>query len=292
MGLEVAWCDEGKLLELESEEIGCVYFMYLWTFAITVALTRESSCARCEHRGNRGVLRTMNFVMFICNHLNICHHVNLEFFYLCIFAIIWIWISFLCFFQSLTPWAKRAWIALCLHLNHGHDRKLEGEPSFIINDLLTSMMYFLWSSVLIISSSGWSLSPGGVMKAAADVLGGALLLRMKNALREYILYYQCRIFTCFHSQVPQTLVKNLTWDWQHCGISDRGGDKFCSDARQDCSSGTCGEVEFSCHWSLHASVQEDMEDMVDAIEKLDAKYDEAKYDTRYKSVGWRHSLAQ
>ena len=35
-----------------------------------------------------------------------------------------------------------------------------------------------------------------------------------------------------------------------------------------------------------------MEDMVDAIEKLDAKYDEAKYDTRYKSVGWRHSLAQ
>ena len=29
---------------------------------------------------------------------------------------------------------------------------------------------------------------GGVMKAAADVLGGALLLRMKNALREYILY--------------------------------------------------------------------------------------------------------
>ena len=29
---------------------------------------------------------------------------------------------------------------------------------------------------------------GGVMKAAAGVLGGALLLRMKNALREYILY--------------------------------------------------------------------------------------------------------
>ena len=29
---------------------------------------------------------------------------------------------------------------------------------------------------------------------------------------------------------------------------------------------------------------------MDAIEKLDAKYDEAKYDTRYKSVGWRHSL--
>ena len=48
------------------------------------------------------------------------------------------------------------------------------------------------------------------MKAAADVLGGALLLRMKNALREYILYYQCRIFTCFHSQVHQTLVKNQT----------------------------------------------------------------------------------
>ena len=49
------------------------------------------------------------------------------------------------------------------------------------------------------------------MKAAADVLGGALLLRMKNTLREYILrYYLSRIFTCFHSQVPQTLVKNLT----------------------------------------------------------------------------------
>ena len=47
------------------------------------------------------------------------------------------------------------------------------------------------------------------MKAAADVLGGALLLRMKNTLREYILlYYLSRIFTCFHSQVPQTLVKN------------------------------------------------------------------------------------
>ena len=43
--------------------------------AITVASTRESGCARCEHRGNRGVLQTMNFVMFICNHLNICHHV-------------------------------------------------------------------------------------------------------------------------------------------------------------------------------------------------------------------------
>ena len=48
------------------------------------------------------------------------------------------------------------------------------------------------------------------MKAAADVLGGALLLRMKNALREYIVYYQCRIFTCFHSQVPQLLVNNST----------------------------------------------------------------------------------
>ena len=49
------------------------------------------------------------------------------------------------------------------------------------------------------------------MKAAADVLEGSLLLRMKNTLREYIiLYYMCRIFTCFHSQVPQTLVKNLT----------------------------------------------------------------------------------
>ena len=75
-------------------------------------------------------------------------------------------------------------------LNHGHDRKPEGEPSFIINDLLSSTMYFLWLSVFIISSLGWSLSPvrGGVMKAAAGVLGGALLLRMKNALREYILY--------------------------------------------------------------------------------------------------------
>ena len=41
----------------------------------------------------------------------------------------------------------------------------------------------------------------------------------------------------------------------------------------------CSEVEFFCHWSLHASVQEDMEDMVDVIEKL-----EAKYDTKYKSV--------
>ena len=68
-------------------------------------------------------------------------------------------------------------------------------------------MYFLWSSVLIISRC----FRGGVMKATADVPGGALLLRMKNALREYILYYQCRIFTCFHSQVHQTLVKNQTW---------------------------------------------------------------------------------
>ena len=31
---------------------------------------------------------------------------------------------------------RRAWIALHLHLNHGHDRKPEGEPSFI-NDLLS-----------------------------------------------------------------------------------------------------------------------------------------------------------
>ena len=34
-------------------------------------------------------------------------------------------------------------------LNHGHDRKPEGEPSFIINDLLSSTMYFLWWGVLI-----------------------------------------------------------------------------------------------------------------------------------------------
>ena len=46
-------------------------------------------------------------------------------------------------------------------------------------------------------------------------------------------------------------------------------------------------MEFSCHWSLHASVQEDMEDMVDVIEKL-----EAKYDTKYKSVRWHHLLGQ
>ena len=88
-----------------------------WFQWIPLAPTRESGCARCEHRGNRGVLRTMNFVMFIFNHLFICHHVNMEFFYLCTFAIIWIWISFLCLFQSLTPWAKRAWIALRLHLS-------------------------------------------------------------------------------------------------------------------------------------------------------------------------------
>ena len=44
-------------------------------------------------------------------------------------------------------------------------------------------------------------------------------------------------------------------------------------------------MEFFCHWSLHASVQEDMEDMVDVIEKL-----KAKYDTKYKSV--RLVLAQ
>ena len=55
----------------------------------------------------------------------------------------------------------------------GHDRKPEGKPSFIIIDLLSPTMYFLWWGVLIISSSGWSLSPvcGGVMKGAADVLG-------------------------------------------------------------------------------------------------------------------------
>ena len=50
---------------------------------------------------------------------------------------------------------------------------------------------------------------GGVMKTAADVLGDFLLLMMKIALREYILYYLCRIFTCFCSQVPQPLVNKL-----------------------------------------------------------------------------------
>ena len=50
---------------------------------------------------------------------------------------------------------------------------------------------------------------GGVMKAAADVLGDFLLLRRKITLREYILYYLCRIFTCFYSQVPQPLVNKL-----------------------------------------------------------------------------------
>ena len=54
------------------------------------------------------------------------------------------------------------------------------------------------------------LAPCPPVKAAADVLGGALLLRMKTALREYILYYPCRIFTCFHSQVPKLLVRNST----------------------------------------------------------------------------------
>ena len=31
-----------------------------------------------------------------------------------------------------------------LHLNHGHERRPKGETSFIINDLLSSTMYFQW----------------------------------------------------------------------------------------------------------------------------------------------------
>ena len=50
---------------------------------------------------------------------------------------------------------------------------------------------------------------GGVMKAAADVLGDFLLLRRKITLREYILYYLCRIFTCFYSEGPQPLVNKV-----------------------------------------------------------------------------------
>ena len=101
---------------------------------------------------------------------------------------------------------EETWLpSACIHFNHGNDRKSEGEPSLLTNDLLSYTMHFLWSSVLIISRC----FHGGVMKATADVPGGTLLLRMKNALREYILYYQCRIFTCFHSQVPQPLVNKF-----------------------------------------------------------------------------------
>ena len=38
--------------------------------------------------------------MFICNHLDICHHVIMELFLIfCIFAIIWILILFYVFFR-------------------------------------------------------------------------------------------------------------------------------------------------------------------------------------------------
>ena len=102
--------------------------------AITVASTRESGCARCEHRGNRCVLWTINFAMLICDHLSSC----LNGFFCCIFAIIEFGFDFMLFSESNSMMErKRAWIALHLHLNHGHDRKPEGEPSFIMNDLLS-----------------------------------------------------------------------------------------------------------------------------------------------------------
>ena len=56
---------------------------------------------------------------------------------------------------------EETWLpSACIHFNHGNDRKSEGEPSLLTNDLLSYTMHFLWSSVLIISSPGWSLSPG------------------------------------------------------------------------------------------------------------------------------------
>ena len=50
--------------------------------------------------------------------------------------------------------------------------------------------------------------------------------------------------SCKKPQVPQTLVKNLTWSNLRLAALWH---LWC----RRCSSGTCGEVEFSCHWSLH-----------------------------------------
>ena len=54
---------------------------------------------------------------------------------------------------------EETWLpSACIHFNHGNDRKSEGEPSLLTNDLLSYTMHFLWSSVLIISSSSWKCS--------------------------------------------------------------------------------------------------------------------------------------
>ena len=100
--------------------------------AITVASTRESGCARCEHRGNRGVGKSTLSCLFAI----ICHHVLIDFFVLFLQSFEF-GFDFMLFSEFNTmKERRRAWITLHLHLNHGHDRKPKGEPSFI-NDLLS-----------------------------------------------------------------------------------------------------------------------------------------------------------
>ena len=66
----------------------------------------------------------------------ICHHVLMDFIVLFLQSFE-LGFDFMLFSENNTmKERRRAWIALHLHLNHGHDRKPEGEPSFI-NDLLS-----------------------------------------------------------------------------------------------------------------------------------------------------------
>ena len=81
--------------------------------------------------GNRGVLWTINFGMLICDHLS--------WFFVLFLQSIEFRFDFMLFSESNTmKERRRAWIALHLHLNHGPDRKPEGEPSFIMNAVLQS----------------------------------------------------------------------------------------------------------------------------------------------------------
>ena len=118
---------------------------------------------------------------------------------------------------------EETWLpSTCRHFNHGHDRKSQGESSFLTNDLLSYTMHFLWSSVLIISSPGWSLSPG-----VSAVVWWKLQLMYWETRREYwkLFFFTVKSFLEWASWWSQ-LPLGPNWHLQLLQLTTFGGTRL------------------------------------------------------------------
>ena len=118
---------------------------------------------------------------------------------------------------------EETWLpSACIHFNHGNDRKSEGEPSLLTNDLLSYTMHFLWSSVLIISSPGWSLSPG-----VFAVVWWKLQLMYWETRREYwkLFFFTVKSFLEWASWWSQ-LPLGPNWHLQLLQLTTFGGTRL------------------------------------------------------------------